>query len=55
MIENNLFKYEGKTDLTEIAKEAYNNGGKDIIKEASKIGSNILGLINNTKSQLNNC
>lgn len=48
MEENNLPKVEVKVDLTDVAKEVYNDGGKLPVKELGKTGEIVLGFINNT-------
>ena len=44
----NLPKVEIKVDLTDVTKEAYNDGGKPFVKELGKTGQIVLGFINNT-------
>lgn len=45
--ENNLIKLEGKTDLTNLAEEVYNDGGKNFVKELGQAGTTVIGFINN--------
>ena len=46
--ENNLVKIETQTDLSDLAKEAYHDGGKEFVKELGRVGATVVGLFNNT-------
>lgn len=46
--ENNFIKVESQTDLSEVAKEAYHDGGKEFVKELGRVGATVVGLFNNT-------
>lgn len=46
--ENILIKREGKTDLTQVANEAYKDGGKDFVKQLGQAGATFIEFYNNT-------
>lgn len=46
--ENNFVKYEGKTDLTEVAKKAYEDGIQSLLQESGHMATNVVRFINNT-------
>ena len=46
--ENNFIKYDGKTDLTEVAKEAYKDGAKGFVQEAGQMATTVVNFLNNT-------